>query len=143
MPKKSRCYPTFREFQKDRHNEYAGLVMQMATVRALRDEFAGPVIAHGVFGPDPLWDDIVEMLVNREPWAVTLSEGIQAFFDRARADGEIDDDILSPTTDDPKRTEHVDDALTSLLIAWKDAGFALGLAVGSALGPNALEGGVR
>jgi hypothetical protein len=87
----------------------------------LRDRYAAAIIAAGVLADHEIWLAVVETLA---------APGAEASLETVRT---------SVTAD----VHDIDGVLTNIGVAWGEAGFRLGLAVGMQLGPDALTGGAR
>jgi len=106
---------------------------------AIREYIAPLVIAKGLHeGDDWVWP-VAEFLGQMD----ILNE-IQALEDRLHhVYTDVDTTVPSPLEGSPDHRDPLGDAAVSLGIAFGNAGYLLGLAVGMQLGPDALKGGAR
>ena len=129
--------PALAGADQDDHRE---LQPRLDYVRAIQQQYAATIIAAGVFGSNPAWDGVLSALANAN--AVTSSRALVGLFDRLEkaAEGSTRLAVRWLPTDPAHETTAAEDVLTEHEIAWGEAGFLLGLAVGIQLGPHALDG---
>jgi hypothetical protein len=106
--------------QSDRE-DHQQMRARVAEMLRLREQYAAAIIAAGVLADHEVWLAVVETLAapDAEPSLGTVRASVR------------------PDAHD------IDGLLTNIGVAWGEAGFKLGLAVGMQLGPDALTGGAR
>jgi hypothetical protein len=106
--------------QSDRE-DHQHMQARVGEVLRLRQQYAAAIIAAGVLSDNEIWLAVVETLAV------------------PRAEDSLETVRTSVTAD----VHDIDGVLTNIGVAWGEAGFRLGLAVGMQLGPDALTGGAR
>ncbi len=138
MNAKARTFPPLAGADQDHHDE---LLEKIAQVRAIQRQYAAAVIGAGVFHTDtePVehWSGVLGSLA--EPAARQALNALNALFKRLEA-AQPGSTSLSYPSDDPIDRCAASDVVFAHAVAWGDAGFELGLAVGMQLGPHAFDG---
>lgn len=109
---------------------------QLRLVQSVRRVYAAPIIAAGIFGTgNHLWSGVVNGLARER--SRHYKAALDAFFQRLRASG-VETEIPYRPDGRQRFTDVVSDVCIQYAAEWGEAGFVVGLAVGTQLGPHAL-----
>jgi hypothetical protein len=107
----------------------------LAHLIAIRELIAPIVIARGLDEGDD-WVEAVADLIT--PNTRQVRDEIQALDDRLHGDG-VQTDVFDPWADDPEHRGTLTEAVVSVGMGYGTAGYLLGLAVGSLVGPHVFD----
>lgn len=113
--------------------EHDALLEWIERLQAIRATIAPAVIAGDLRNGDDWTERVVRLLGDAH-----LLEDIQALDDRLHEAGQ-ETTVPMPTRDDPDYRQHLGNAAVALGVAWGQAGYLIGLAVGMQLGPDAFD----